>query len=42
MNVEKAEPQERIPGLGEDSAARITAPGPSTQRQEVQGKVSTT
>ena len=42
MNVEKAEPQERIPDLNEDGAAGTTALRPSTQHQEVQDEVSTT
>ena len=42
MNVETAEPQELIPGLDKDRAARTTAPEPRIQPQEVQDKVSNT
>ena len=42
MNIEKAEPQERIPGLDKNGAAGTTAPEPNTQPEEVQDKVSGT
>ena len=40
MNVETAEPQERITGLDEDGAARTTAPGATVHTEEVKDKIS--
>ena len=33
MNVETANPQERVPGLNKDGAAGTTAPGPGAAEQ---------
>ena len=41
MNVETAEPQERIPGLDKDGAAGTTAPG-AAAAEEIQDKFSQT
>ena len=42
MNVEKAETQERILGLGKDGAAGTTAPLLDTQSTDLQDEVSNT
>ena len=38
MNVKTAEPQERIPGLGKDGVAGITAPG-AARAEEIQDEI---
>ena len=40
MNVETAEPQERITSLDEDGAFGTTAPGPNVPMQEIQEEIS--
>ena len=40
MNVETAEPQERIPELDKDGAAGTTAPGPRATDKEIQDEFS--
>ena len=42
MNVETAEPQERIAGLVEDGAIGTTAPGPNVPEMEIQDEFSNT
>ena len=42
MNVETAEPQERIPGLGKDRAVGTTASDPNVPKQEIQYEFSNT
>ena len=42
MNVETAEPQERITGLVEDGAVGTTAPGPNVPEMEIQDEFSNT
>ena len=40
MNMETAEPQERITSLNEDGAVGTTAPGPNVPKEEIQDKIS--
>ena len=42
MNVETAEPQERITSLDKDGAVGTTAPGPKVPEDEIQDKISST
>ena len=42
MNVETAEPQERIASLDEDGAVGTTAPGPNVSEVEIQDEFSNT
>ena len=42
MNVETAEPQERIAGLGKDGAVGTTASDPNVPKQEIQYEFSNT
>ena len=40
MNVETAEPQERITSLDEFGAVGTTAPGPNVPKEEIHGEIS--
>ena len=42
MNVETAEPQERIPSLDKDGAVGTTAPGPNVPKLEIRDEFSNT
>ena len=42
MNMETAEPQERIASLVEDGAVGTTAPGPNVPKVEIQDEFSNT